>query len=173
MAQQITVSEEVFARLSRLARPFVDREPQDVIRRLLEQNEGAGAKPSEKPDSQFARPVLPGDRSPMSRVPRERGAVVKIGYHRIEAVSVRSLYEEALKLLVADYGSKLKSVVPLKTSAERYLIAAKPIHPTGKPFVIPVEYRGFCMEAHKDYKNAVAHLRILCDRLGLGLRYLG
>ena len=61
----------------------------------------------------------------------------------------------------------------MRTSGERFLIALKPVHPSGKPFVVQVEYRGFYMEAHKDYKNAIAHLRILCNRLGLSLNYLG
>jgi hypothetical protein len=98
---------------------------------------------------------------------------VRIGERRINAVSVRALYEEALRLLVENNASELKSVVPLRTSKERFLIALEPIHPTGNPFVVPVEYRGFYMEGHKDYKNAIAHLRILCGRLGLQLQYLG
>jgi hypothetical protein len=173
VAHQIAVSEEVFTRLSNLARPFVDRSPEDVIRRLLDQNELSTDKVAAKPNGHILASVVSGVRSPTSRVPRERGAIVRIGDHKIDAVSVRTLYEEALKLFVANRTSQLRSVVPLKTSGERYLIATKPIHPTGKPFVIPVEYRGFCMEAHKDYKNAIAHLRILCERLGLTLQYLG
>lgn len=36
MVQTITLSDEVFSRLQALARPFKDREPEDVIRRLLD-----------------------------------------------------------------------------------------------------------------------------------------
>ena len=173
MTHQITVSEEVFARLSRLARPFVDRAPEDVIRRLLDQNEPANGKATRSLDGETSAAVSHGNRSTASRVPRERGATVQIGDYKIDAVSVRALYEEALKFLVAKYSSKLRSIVPLKTSSERYLIADRAVHPTGNPFVIPVEYRCFCMEAHKDFKNAIAHLQMLCNRLGLSLKYLG
>jgi hypothetical protein len=173
MAHQITVSDDVFGRLSKLARPFVDRKPEDVIQWLMDHYERSDRKVPPRPDRSAATPVSPGNRTTDSRVPRERGATVRIGDYKIEAVSVRSLYEEALKFFVANHSSNLRSVVPLKTSSERFLIATKPIHPTGNPFVIPVEYRGLYMEAHKDYKNAIRHLGTLCNRLGLNLDYLG
>ena len=175
MTHQITVSNEVFNRLKNLAEPFVDREPEDVIRRLLDRNEPAlrNGRAQGKLDDQVAAPVPPHGLSPISRVPRERGATVQIGDRRINAVSVRALYEEALKLLVDKHASQLKSILPVKTSSERFLIALKPVHPSGNPFVVPVEFRGFYMEAHKDYKNAIAHLKVLCSRVGLTLTYLG
>lgn len=174
MVHQIKVSDEVFERLRNLAEPFVDREPEDVLRRLLDQNEPAlgGDNACRKFEAQILVPINEG-LSPISRVPRERGTMVQIGDNKIDAVSVRALYEEALKLFVEKHSSRLKSVLPVKTSGQRYLIAVKPVHPSGKPFVVPVEFRGFYMEAHKDYKNAIAHLRLLCNRLGLILKYLG
>jgi hypothetical protein len=174
MAHQITVSDEVFDWLKNLAEPFVDREPDDVLRRLLDRNNPAlgGDSAHRKFDAEMTVSHREG-LSPISRVPRERGTTVQIGDNRIDAVSVRALYEEALKLFVEKHSSKLKSVLPFKTSGQRYLIAVKPVHPSGKHFVVPVEYRGFHMEAHKDYKNAIAHLRMLCNRLGLVLSYLG
>ena len=174
MTHQITVSNELFVRLKTLAEPFVDRDPEDVIRRALDQYERAlsNSRAQIKSGGQVGAP-LAGGLSPISRVPRERGTSVQIGDHKINAVSVRALYEEALRLFVEHYASQLKSVVPLKTSGERFLVALKPLHPSGKPFVVPVEFHGFYMEAHKDYKNAIAHLQTLCNRLGLTLKYLG
>lgn len=174
MTHRIAVSDEVFERLKRLAEPFVDREPEDVLRRLLDRNESAlaGDKAHDKSEARLPAP-LHESVSPISRVARERGTTVQIGDNRIEAISVRALYQQALKLFVERYSSKLKSVVPLRTSGQRYLIALKPVHPSGKPFVKPVEYGGFYMESHKDYKNGIAHLRLLCNRLGLLLKYLG
>ncbi len=168
MPHQITISDELFVRLKDLAEPFVDREPQDVIRRLVDQNGHSlkGGNPTMSLDGREGR-------SPDSRVPRERGATVHIGERKIEAVSVRDLYDQALRFFVENYSSKLKALLPLKTSAERYLIAFKPIHPTGNSFIVPVEFRGFHMEAHKDYKNAIRHLRMLCLRLGTTLEYVG
>lgn len=166
MSHQITVSDQVFVRLKNLAEPFVDREPQDVIRRLLDERE---SKLSNAEVQMKSNQGL----SPISRVPRERGTTVEIDGQKIDAVSVRALYEEALKLFVGRHVAKLKSVVPMKTSDKRFLIALEDKHPSGRRFVIPVEYRGFYMEAHKDYKNGIEHLRALCNRLGLELEYLG
>ena len=67
----------------------------------------------------------------------------------------------------------LDRLLPFATSRERYLAATKPIHPTGNPFVVPVKYHGYYMEAHKDYKNAISHLGSLVAKLGLELKYLG
>jgi hypothetical protein len=173
MSHQITISDELFERLKRLAEPFVDREPEDVIWNLVNRKESdsAGYDARDKSDARLSA-SLQESVSPISRVPRERGTTVQIGDNKIDAVSVRALYGQALKLFVERHSSKLKAVVPLKTSGQRYLIALKPVHPSGTPFVKPVEFGGFHMEAHKDYKNGIAHLRILCSRLGLPLKYL-
>lgn len=173
MAHQITVSDEVFERLKRLAEPFVDREPEDVLRRLLDRNESVSTGEDARDKSDARLPASLRESVSLTwRVPRERGTTVQIGDTKIDAVSVRALYGQALKLFVERHSSKLKAVVPLKTSGQRCLIALKPIHPSGKPFVKPVEFGGFYMESHKDYKNGIAHLRILCSRLGLPLKYL-
>ena len=58
------------------------------------------------------------------------------------------------------------------TSRQRYLIAKRPVHPTGNSFVVPVECGGFFMEAHKDYTNAKRHLAKLVTRVGLTFRDL-
>lgn len=172
MAHQISVSDVVFERLKRLAEPFIDREPEDVLRRLLDHYESTLDDPAQSKTA-IRLPAPHENLSPISRAPRERGTIVQIGDKKIEAISLRALYAEALKLFVERYSSKLKSVVPLKTSSQRYLIALKPIHPSGKSFFKPVDFNGFYMESHKDYRNGIAHLRILCARLGLAFKYLG
>ena len=154
-------------RLKRCAEPFVDKEPEDAIRRLLDEHDNFSRKHAPSSD-----PLLQSTQIPTSRVPRERGTVVQIGGHQIEAVSVRDLYEQALKFLVGSHRVDLDRLLPFKTSRERYLLADKAIHPSGNPFVVPVEYHGYYMEAHKDYKNAVAHLGSLVGKLGLKLKYL-
>jgi hypothetical protein len=161
MTHQITVSNEIFIRLKNLAEPFVDQ-PEDVIRRLLDgsQISDGNGKP-------------PDGRSPDSRVPRERGVRVRIDDKEIDGDSVRDLYKQVLELLVQNYRLELTAVLPFKTSGKRYLIARDPTHSTGNKFVVPVEVQGFHMEAHKDYKNAIAHLEKLCGRLGLDFKYLG
>jgi len=172
MRHQIMVSDETLGRLKLLAEPFVDKEPEDVIRRLLDESESS-ARNSGVPNVRKEVAAVADSRSAESRVPRERGVRVQIGSHIIDAISVRDLYRQALEYLVSNHKARLQSLVPFKTSGERYLLALEPKHPTGNPFVVEVEFRDFFMEAHKDYKNAVAHLRNLCERLGLNLTYLG
>lgn len=168
MNRHILVSDETLARLKSLAEPFVDREPEDVIRRLLDQLGEHGSINN-------AASNVGHNRGPSSdsRAPRERGARVKIGEETIEAVSVRDLYEQALRFFVENYKSKLQTILPLRTSRQRYLIARDPVHPGGNAFVVPVEVRGFHMEAHKDWKNGIEHLRALAGRLGVEIVYLG
>lgn len=176
MRHQIMVSEETLTRLKSLAEPFVDREPDDVIRRLLDRNEESVSnvdrplKSQSGVSRQFPTNVV---RSTAARIPRERGVRVQLDDHKIDAVSVGDLYGQALRFLVENHKSKLQSNVPLKTSSERYLIAREPKHPNGNDFVKPVEFGNLHMESHKDYKNAIAHLRILSERLGLSLVCLG
>jgi len=77
MAHQITVSDEIFERLKRLAEPFVDREPQDVLRRLLDQNESARSNNNAHGKFEVGPPVSDHEGLlPISRAPRERGTVV-------------------------------------------------------------------------------------------------
>jgi hypothetical protein len=155
-------------RLKACAEPFVDKSPEDVIRRLLDEREKS--TPRYAPSS---HPVRQHERTPASRVPRERGILVEIDGRQIQAASVRDFYEQVLRLLVDHHSVQLARLLPFKTSKRRYLVADKPVHPSGNSFVVPVEYHGHYMEAHKDYENAVAHLGSLLRKLGLELKYLG
>jgi hypothetical protein len=165
---QIRISTDTLARLKEHAEPFVDREPNDVIRRVLDQRDQCKCESGPSP-----RLTHQSHRAPISRVPRDRGVRVRIDGEEINAVTVKDLYGQVLKLLVSKHKSSLPSIVPYKTSNERYLIAKKPVHPNGKAFVIPVERDGFYMESHKDYANAIAHLQSFLRRLNLDLEYLG
>ncbi len=172
MTQVIRVPDRLFARLQSHGIPFVDT-PADVIERLLDSYEL-----SSHPDTRTATVEIEErgggalqtapERTTSERAPRERGVTVEIAGHTIEAVSVRDLYERALKLLVDNgYADRLNGVVPFRTSAERHLVSARPVHPNGREFVVPVQYGGFYMEAHKDYKNGINHLRRLVEKCGL------
>ena len=102
------------------------------------------------------------------------GKTLKIEEHTIKASSISDLYSKVLEYLyVNDHFDRLKPLLPFATSRQRYLIAEKPIHPNGKEFVVPVEYKGYHMEAHKDYKNGISHLRKMLDECDLNLIYLG
>ena len=177
MSKQITIPDALYAQLQSLAEPFVDHEPLDVIRKAIDHYARTRLPhdSSVKSGSELVAPVpVSQDRSLASRLPRARHVVVQIGNKRIDAVSVPDLYKQSLQLLLeGDTSTELKKILPVKTSNERYLVARTPIHPNKNPFVVPVEVQGIYMEAHKSYKTAVAHLRMLCDRLGLTLTYLG
>ncbi len=118
--------------------------------------------------------MLTFENTPDSRASRQRGAVVKLGNTTIRAESVSDLYYQVLKYLINNgYMKQIEPHIPIATSRKRYLLARKPVHPNGNDFVVPVEYRGYFMEAHKDYKNGIRHLqsRIL-DLCNLELKYL-
>ena len=89
------------------------------------------------------------------------------------AVSVRDLYNQVLGWLVDEKMiAKVESSLPHRTSKQRYLISKKPIHPNGNPFVVPVEYKGYFMEAHKNYENAMAGLKQLGKLGGFKVEYI-
>ncbi len=164
---------ELVTRLQELTGPL-DPNPASVIERLLElhaRSRLAQGYPSRGATTPVATRAADMRISQMvgGRSPRERGISVSVQHQQIQAVSVSDLYEQVLRLVLANGESalRLKRVTPLKTSAQRYLIALKPEHPTGRPFVVPVHHGDYYMEAHKDYKNALRHLGKLLSRLGL------
>lgn len=169
--QVITVSDETFTRLKAHAEPFVDHGPEDVIKRLLDEREAnttevlVALKSTESPPRTGASATT--DHALPRRMPRQRGVTVMLGDKQIEAETVRDLYLQTLQYLVENHLEILTRTTPLNTSSQRYLVAKKDTHPTDQPFVVPVEYEGFFMEAHKDYKNGISHLRKLARRLGL------
>lgn len=175
---QVALPDDLFAQLQDLAVPLVDTTA-DVVGRLLDHyertkpNKGSPGTGGNLPASGHVGTLLRGA-NVAGRVPRERGATIEIEDHQIRAFSVRDMYEQALKFIVDNgHGKHLKPLVPFKTSGLRYLIADRPTHPNGNPFVVPARYGGYFMEAHKDYRNAVKHLGQLLEKLGLKLRYLG
>jgi len=168
MFHNVRVSDETMQRLRSCAEPFADKEPEDVIRRLLKFYEGSMQRNRKETIKMRTNKDLT-----RSRVPRERGVTVQIEGNQIRAITVRDLYEQALKVLVDKNRAGLNGIIPFRTSRQRYLLAEKPHHPSGNAFVIPAEYHGYYMEAHKDYKNAIAHLRSLVEQLGLRFEHLG
>ncbi|MGH9579438.1 MAG: hypothetical protein ACRD2R_00465 [Terriglobales bacterium] len=168
MDHTIRLSAETMSRLKRCAEPYVDKEPEDTIRRLLEHFE-AGASPDLHSLGNDRRQHTT---KPITRAPRERGVVAELADQRIQASSVSDFYTQALKHLVDRHSSRLDAFVPFATSGQRYLVAKSPKHPTGNKFVVPVNYKGYYMEAHKDYRNAVNHLEQLAAKMGLSFRYL-
>ena len=171
MYHHIRVSVETFTRLKAVAEPYVDREPEDTIRRLLALVEDGRVTHDPSTTVVHNDTTQPSVRpSVVQRAPRERGVVVDIGQRHFQAVSVRDLYEQVLIYLVDEHTASLDQVLPFGTSRQRHLIAKSACHPTGNEFVVPVRYKGYYMEAHKDYKNAISHLGQLAMRLGLPMQ---
>lgn len=82
-----------------------------------------------------------------------------------EAKNIPEMYKKALEYLV-DARLLEEVSLPIKTGEKRYILAKEPIHPTGKSFLSPVEYKGFFMEAHNNRTSAIAQLRKLIESVG-------
>jgi hypothetical protein len=175
----IHLSQETMERLKACAEPFVDRKPEDVIRRLLDQFEKADGRNERDALTRLRKKYFVSSARQnltFQRAPRERGVTVQIDGHQIVASSVRDLLGQALMFLVDRHRTALDQILPFRTSSERYLVAKQDMHPNGKPFFVRAPhngYRGYYMEAHKDYKNAIAHLGSLLKKLGLKFEYVG
>ena len=115
-----------------------------------------------------------GNRGQLHRNARERGISVMLDDFRVDAVSVRDLFEKVLRWLV-DRGSmtKIDASLPIRTSTKRYLLSRKTAHPGGNDFVVPVTYKGYSMEAHKNYQSALSGLRQLSRLGGFSVRVIG
>lgn len=177
MSQSITLPDDVYSQLEALARPFIDREPVDVIRMLIDSHCGRSdhhPTPTPPPSQSARHEDLDIATQMRGRPSRERGARVKLDEQLIEADSVRDLYGKALRY-VAEAGAWdcLADLVPYKTSGKRYLVSTEPVHPTGKSFVMPVEFQGLYMEAHKNYWTALTQLERLLGNCGISVNYIG
>jgi len=107
-----------------------------------------------------------------TRVPRQRGTTITIDNEQITASSVSDLYRQTMKyLFTSNMIAQVKRNIPYATSSVRLLISNDPHHQDGKEFRVPVVYEGLYMEAHKDYKNALAHLEAFLKRCGIVMKY--
>ena len=82
------------------------------------------------------------------------------------------MYRQVLQWLVD--GKRLEKVqasIPFRTSKQRYLIAKSPKHPSGNDFVSEVKYKGYYMEAHKNYENALSGLKQFLEPHGYSVSY--
>lgn len=165
MVKTISLSDEVYARLQALARPFEDREPEDVIRRLLDWGSIKDvAKPSDIRATSYPAVV---------RAPRERGTVVELDGNRISATTVPDLCTKVMEFIYTKgLWDKFESLAPYKTSTKRYLLAKSPKHPQGNDFFVPLKYRNMYMEAHKNYETTFKQLGRLLSQLGITFKYV-
>lgn len=91
--------------------------------------------------------------------------IVSIDGQSFEAKNIPQLYKAVLQYLVNR--GKLENVsVPVASGGKRYILAKEPVHPSGKPFLSPVAYKGFFMEAHNNRGAAIAQLEKLIKSVG-------
>ncbi len=104
--------------------------------------------------------------------PKRRGAIVTIGDKTINASSVGDLYYKALKYIHDNnLIKKAESEIPFATSAVRFLIAKEPKHQRGNDFRVPIEYKGYYMETHKNYESALRQLEDFLKICGIRMKY--
>ncbi len=165
MVKTISLSDEIYARLQALARPFEDREPEDVIRRLLD---GGTTNDVAKPGGgRIISEVA------VVRAPRERGVVVELNGERISATTVPDLCTKVMEFIYSKgLWDQFENLTPYKTSAKRYLFAKSPKHPQGNDFFVPLKYRNIHMEAHKNYETTIKQLGRLLSQLGITFKYV-
>ena len=166
--KNIEISDDIYLKLSSLGGALFS--PAEVIERLLKMS-----TKSEATTRTISLPIERGQKvERYVRNPRERGISVMLDDVRVDAVSVRDLFEKVLKWLV-DGGQigQIEKSLPLRTSKQRYLISKSPVHPAGNEFVVPVRYKGYSMEAHKNYENALSGLNQLARIGGFSIRVIG
>jgi predicted CopG family antitoxin len=165
MVKTISISDDVYARLEALSRPFEDRAPEDVIRRLLDcGSTNDVAKPSGgRTTSELA----------VVRTPRERGTVVELNGDRISATTVPDLCAKVMEFIYAKgLWNQFEGLAPYRTSAKRYLFAKTPKHPQGNDFFVQLKYKNIYMEAHKNYETTIKQLGRLLFQLGITFKYI-
>ena len=115
----------------------------------------------------------PSSKAPhLQRDSKQKGAVVTIDDTTLTASSVSDLYLQTLKYLFdSNLIDHVKQNVPYATSSVRFLISTDPHHQSGNKFRLPIEYKGYYMEAHKDYKNALNHLEAFLKTSGISMKY--
>ena len=166
MAKTISISDHVYARLQALARPFEDREAEDVIRRLLDGEKENSAQSGYVKSKSSPDPAV-------TRAPRERGTVVELNGEKLSATTIPDLCAKALEYLYAHgLWDDVEKLAPYETSKKRYLFAKSPIHPQGNDFFVPIKYKNIYMETHKNYKTAIEQLRRLFSQLGITFKYI-
>ncbi len=93
MTKTIAVTDDLYERLASLARPFLDREPADVIRRLVDKEAGESGRA-------VPTPATTGHSAGLThRAPRERGAVVELDGTEIRADSVPDLCSQVMEYM--------------------------------------------------------------------------
>lgn len=108
-----------------------------------------------------------GEKSGAEKSDRQKRTLIEfyINNQRFETKNIPEMYKQALVYLVDNRLLEQVSL-PVATGEKRYILAAEPVHPSGKPFLAPVEYNGYFMEAHNNRVAAIAQLKKLVESVG-------
>jgi len=129
---------------------------------------------TKKPTPTKRRIIMPDTTKyhPSRKSAKRKGAIVTVGNKTIKASTVGDLYYQALEYICDnDLIRKAESKIPYATSQVRFLIAKEPIHQRGNNFRAPIEYKGYYMETHKNYEQALKHLEDFLKECGLRIKY--
>tara|TARA_Y100000593_G_scaffold67698_1_gene124463 strand:+ start:177 stop:878 length:702 start_codon:yes stop_codon:yes gene_type:complete len=86
--------------------------------------------------------------------------IIKVNNTTFNGKSLGDLYLQVLKYLIeSNYSKRIDNILPYSTSSVRYFISKTPYHQRGNDFHSSVEYKGYYMESHKDYKNGLKSLK--------------
>jgi len=166
MSKTIVVTDQLYERLAALARPFVDKDPADVIGWLIKiRQESCAQTPSN-----VAQPAADiSDRSP-----RERGAIVDLDGTTVRSDSVPDLCMKVMEYLHAHgHWGKVAGLAPYRTSTQRYFFSKTPKHPNGNDFFVSIKCHEMYVEVHKNYKTSIGQLARLAAKCGVTLTYKG
>jgi hypothetical protein len=153
-------------------RPDIEQLTEYIQENFFKPN-SAKPQPSPTPPSRKDITPKPSPKTPPpQRKSKQKGAVVTIDNTTITASTVSDLYLQTLKYL---FGSNLidraKPHIPYATSSVRFLISTDPHHQAGNEFRSPIEYKGYYMEAHKNYENALSQLEAFLKTCGISMKY--
>ena len=98
----------------------------------------------------------------------KREIQVIIDGHKVDAKNTSKMAFEVLKYLV-DNDLIKKLELPWGKSKRRILLTNEPnpMHPSGKPFFAPVEYKGYVLETHNSREQQIKNMIKLCKDTGV------
>lgn len=150
---------------------IVSQEDREMVKKLLEKHgdgiQALRAIMSEEEEIDTQLQSTSGSPRPSAITLR-----LQINGTELSGHTIKELYQKTLEYLYkGKYLSNME--LPYQTGSKRYLLvhldnAQEPIHPGGGPFLAPVRYEGYCMEAHKSREGGLRDLINMLDQ-GLNL----
>ena len=113
---------------------------------------------------------LPATRTPLSQLSVEKGSSPSaIGLPSGDVLETSKWTELATTIVswLVDQHHLNDSHLPILGGKRRYLIAAQPLHPTGKPFVLGRQIGQYFIETNYSANNQIANMRRIIEHVGL------